>query len=157
MNKIKVKYNRYWVRANEHYYTPIFLGEVLISIKHKYAAQIYAGTKRYELRHNAPSFNRNTRLWIYEPKPIGMITGFVDFKDCMIAEPWSIWLNYRTELGVTHEEFANYYNHRKQAFAWLLSDPVKLKEPISLADIGLTRPPQSYQFLNLKPENADLP
>lgn len=157
MEKIKVKYNRYWVRVNEHYHTPIFLGEVLISIKHKYATQIYDGTKRYELRHNAPSFNRNTRLWIYEPKPIGMITGFVDFKDCLIAEPWSIWLHYRTALGVTHEEFANYYNHRKQAFAWHLFDPVKLLEPISLTDIGLTRPPQSYQFLNLKPENADLP
>ena len=151
MDKVKIAYNRYWIRVNEVYSTPIFLGEVLISIKHKYAAKIYAGTKRYELRHNAPSFNKHTRLWIYEPKPVGMITGFVDFMDCMIAEPWSIWLTYRTALGVTHEEFAEYYKQRAKAFAWVLTCPMKLEEPISLTDIGLTRPPQSYQFLNLTP------
>lgn len=151
MNKIEIASNRYWIRVNEHFHTPIFHGEVLISIKHKYAAQIYNGTKRYELRHNAPSFNPGTRLWIYEPKPIGMITGYVDFKDCMIAEPWAIWLHYRTALGVTHEEFAKYYNQRQKAFAWLLAYPMKLEEHISLAEIGLTRPPQSYQFLNLTP------
>lgn len=149
MNKVKIAYNRYWVRVNKFYSTPIFHGEVLISIKHKYATLIYAGIKRYELRHNAPSFGKNTRLWIYEPKPVGMITGYVDFKDCMIAEPWSIWLRYRTALGIRHEEFAEYYKQREKAFAWLLADPIKLEEPISLADIGLTRPPQSYQFLNL--------
>lgn len=149
MEKIQIAYNHYWIRVNKYYSTPIFLGDVLISIKPKYAVQIYAGTKRYELRHNAPSFDKNTRLWIYETKPVGMITGFVDFKDCMIAEPWTIWLYYRTRLGITQYEFANYYKQRKQAFAWYLSDPVKLEEPISLADIGLTRPPQSYQFLKL--------
>ena len=151
MNKVKIAYNLYWVQVNEFYSTPIFIGDVLISIKHKYAVLIYAGIKHFELRHNAPSFNKHTRLWIYEPKPVGMITGFVDFNDCMIAEPWSIWLEYRTALGITHEEFANYYNQRKHAFAWRLSNPIKLEEPISLADIGLTRPPQSYQFLNLTP------
>ena len=153
MNKVTIAYNRYWVRVNEFFSTPIFHGEVLISIKHKYAAKIYDGIKRYELRHNAPSFGKGTRLWIYEPKPVGMITGYVDFKDCMIAEPWSIWLNYRTDLGVTHEEFANYYQKRHYAFAWYLNDPIKLDEPISLTEIGLTRPPQSYQFLNLSPSN----
>lgn len=153
MSKITIYNNRYWVRVNKYYSYPILHGDVLISIKHKYATLIYAGIKRYELRHNAPSFDKNTLLWIYEPKPVGMITGYVEFKDCMIAEPWSIWLTYRNALGVTYEEFANYYNQRKQAFAWFLSDPIKLDEPISLAEIGLTRPPQSYQFLNLSPSN----
>lgn len=153
MSKITISNNRYWVQVNKYYSYPILHGDVLISIRHQYAAQIYAGTKRYELRHNAPSFDKNTCLWIYEPKPVGMITGYVEFKDCMIAEPWSIWLAYKTDLGVTHEEFAHYYNQRKQAFAWYLSNPIKLDEPISLAEIGLTRPPQSYQFLNLSPSN----
>lgn len=151
MNKVKIAYNRYWVRVNEHFSTPISHGDVLISIKHKYATLIYAGIKRYELCHNAPSFDKDTRLWIYEPKPVGMITGYVYFKDCMIAEPWSIWLHYRTDLGVRFKEFAEYYYQRQKAFAWLLANPFKLEEPISLTDIGLKRPPQSYKFLNLTP------
>lgn len=151
MNKVKIAYNLCNIRVKEFYYTPISHGDILISIKHKYAAQIYDGTKRYELRHNAPSFDPCTRLWIYESKPVDMITGYVYFEDCMIAEPWAIWFYYKTTLGVTHEEFIKYYNKRRKAFAWLLSNPIKLEEPISLTDIGLKRPPQSYQFLNLTP------
>lgn len=154
MNNITIEDNRYWVRVNDSYSFPILFGDVLISIKHQYAAQIYDGTKRYELRHNAPSFVPGTIMWIYEPLPVARITGMVGFQACIMAAPYLIWERFKSVLGVTQAEFFRYYAGRDTAYAWELSSKVKLDEPITLADIGLARPPQSYQYLNLAPSNA---
>lgn len=153
MSKITISNNRYWVQVNKYYSYPILHGDVLISIRHQYAAQIYAGTKRYELRHNAPSFDHNTTMWIYEPLPVGKITGYVEYLSCIKGNPTLIWDVFRNQLGVTKQEFDNYYKGRKFAYIWRIYQVSKLDEPISLAEIGLTRPPQSYQFLNLSPSN----
>lgn len=153
MNNVTIEDNRYWVRVNDSYSFPILFGDVLISIKHKYAAQIYDGTKLYELRHNKPNFKPGTMMWVYEPLPVGKITGIIEFRACIMAAPWLIWQRFKDHLGVTREEFCRYYDHRDTAYAWELAGRVKLDEPITLADIGLSRPPQSYQYLNLAPSN----
>lgn len=154
MNKITIADNRYWVRVNDNYSFPILFGDVLISIKNQYATQIYDGTKLYELRHNKPNFEPGKMMWIYEPLPVGMITGIVEFRACIMAAPWLIWERFKNHLGVTQAEFFRYYAGRDTAYAWELASKVKLDEPITLADIGLTRPPQSYQYLNLAPSNT---
>lgn len=154
MNNITIADNRYWVRVNHLYSYPILFGDVLISIQHKYAAQIYDGTKRYLLKHNAPNFEPGKMMWIYEPLPVGKITGYVEFRACMMAAPWLIWQRFKYCLGVTQAEFFRYYAGRDTAYAWELAGKVKLDEPITLADIGLTRPPQNYQYLNLTPSNT---
>ena len=156
MNNITIEDNRYWVRVNGSYSFPILFGDVLISIQHKYAAQIYDGTKNYILKHNAPSFAPGTVLWIYEPLPVARITGLVEFCACIMAAPWLIWERFKSDLGVTQAEFFRYYAGRDTAYAWELASKVKLDEPITLADIGLARPPQSYQYLNLAPSNSQV-
>lgn len=153
MNNVTIEDNRYWVRVNDSYSFPILFGDVLISIKHQYAAQIYDYTKIYELRHNKPNFKPGTMIWIYEPLPVGKITGIVEFQACIMAAPWLIWQRFKDYLGVTPTEFFRYYDNRDTAYAWELGGRVKLDEPITLADIGLSRPPQSYQYLNLAPSN----
>lgn len=154
MNNITIEDNRYWVKVNHHYSFPILFDDVLISIKHQYAAQIYNGTKRYLLKHNAPNFEPGKIMWIYETLPEARITGFVEFRVCIMAAPWLIWERFKNHLGVTQAEFFRYYAGRDTAYAWELAGKVKLDEPITLADIGLTRPPQSYQYLNLAPLNT---
>lgn len=156
MNNITIKDNRFWVRVNERFSFPILIDDVLISIKHQYAAQIYNGSKCYELRHNAPSFKPGRTMWIYEPLPVGKITGLVEFRACIMAAPFLIWERYQYHLGVTQAEFFHYYAGRETAYAWELACRLKLDEPITLADIGLTRPPQSYQFLKLVPSNTQV-
>lgn len=153
MSKITISNNRYWVQVNKCYSYPILPGDVLISIRHQYAAQIYKGTKRYELRHCSPSFDHNTIMWIYEPLPVGKITGYVEYDFCFKGDPSLIWNLLRSLLGVKKQKFDDYYKGRRFAYAWHIGQISKLDEPISLAEIGLTRPPQSYQFLNLSPSN----
>lgn len=126
-------------------------GDVLISIKHKYAEQIYNGTKIYELRHNLPKFEPGKVMWVYEPLPVGKITGIITFDSCVMAAPWVIWVKFHDKLGVTYAEFSHYYSNRDTAFVWELRGVLQLEQPITLADIGLTKPPQSYQFLNVTP------
>lgn len=153
MSKITISNDRYWVQVNKYYSYPILHGDVLISIRHQYAAQIYKGTKRYELRHFGPSFDYNTIMWIYEPLPVGKITGYVEYLNYFKGNPSLIWNLLRSQLGVKKQKFDDYYKGRKYAYAWRLGQVSKLDEPISLAEIGLTRPTQSYQFLNLSPSN----
>lgn len=122
-------------------------GDVIISIRHKFAEQIYDGTKVLELRHIEPTIKPGSWMWIYEPKPIGMITGYVRYDGLLIGEPKTIWKQYHEFLGVSEREFFDYYSKRKQAFAWCVGLPYKLYDPIPLAYVGITRPPQSYQYL----------
>lgn len=154
MNNITIEDNRYWVRVNDKFSFPIFPDDVLISIQHQYAAQIYDGTKRYLLKHNAPSFVSGKIMWIYEPLPVARITGLVEFRACIMAAPFLIWERFKYGLGVTQAEFFRYYVGRDTAYAWELGSKLKLDESITLADIGLTRPPQSYQYLNIAPSNT---
>lgn len=122
-------------------------GDVLISIRHEFAEKIYAGEKRYELRKVLPTIPIRTAMWIYEPKPVGMITGFVDYEGCMVLSPFRLWLKHSAELGVTQEQFKAYYKDWYNAYAWILGTSYKLHQPISLAELGLNCPPQSYQRL----------
>lgn len=122
-------------------------GDVLISIRHKYAERIYETTKVFELRHLVPTIPQGSIMWIYEPMPIGMITGFCRYDGCIKNEPEVIWRQFGVLLGVTKDEFFEYYQGRHFAFAWCVALPYKLHQPLTLAQVGLTRPPQSYQFL----------
>lgn len=122
-------------------------GDVIISIRHKFAELIYDGSKIFELRHIKPTIKPGSWMWIYEPKPIGMITGYVQYHGLMIGDPKTIWKQYHEFLGVSEQEFFDYYSKREQAFAWCVALPYKLSAPIALAYVGITRPPQSYQYL----------
>ena len=126
-------------------------GDVLISIRHKYAEQIYQTTKVFELRHLEPRIPHGTIMWIYEPKPVGMITGFCRYDGLMKYTPEVLWRRFSEFLGVTEDKFFEYYQDREFAYAWCVALPYKLPQPIPLAHVGLTRPPQSYQFLRTIP------
>ena len=88
-------------------------GDVIISIRHKFAEKIYDGSKIFELRHVNPTIKPRSWMWIYEPKPIGMITGYVQYHGLLIGEPKTIWNQYHEFLGVSEQEFFDYYSKRK--------------------------------------------
>lgn len=122
-------------------------GDVIISIRHKFAERIYDVTKIFELRHIKPTIRPGSWMWIYEPKPIGMITGYIRYDGLLIDEPKTLWKKYNLFFGVSEQEFFKYYSNRELAFAWCVALPTKLSVPIPLNILGITRPPQSYQFI----------
>ena len=122
---------------------------ILISIKPMYAAQIYAGTKKFELRKRVPNINPGTILLIYESYPTMRVTGFAKYRGCLSAHPWTIWYNFKDKLGIDYHSFMQYYKSDRNAHAWELYHPRRWECAPQLTDLGLSRPPQSYQFIDL--------
>ena len=63
------------------YQTSIYnlMKAILITIKSEYASMIYAGYKRIELRKRTPKVPIGTPCLIYEPLPIGRVTGYFTY------------------------------------------------------------------------------
>lgn len=147
MNKVQIINNHYVIPVNDHLRYPLFAGDVLVSIKPQFASLILDGSKTYELRKRMPSFKPGTRLLIYESSPVQRITGMVTYVGCLCSAPWRIWNRLYSHLGIEFKSFMKYYEDSRYAYAWELIDPISFQSPITLQDIGITRPPQSYQFI----------
>ena len=124
---------------------------ILLSVRQPFSGFILDGEKPWELRKNAPRIPRgeHVTLWLYESGKYGArgIIGkcrlwcFIQFKhmpDELIIK----------DACVTEEHLRSYL----PCYAWGVMDPVRLPAPVPLSAIGLTRPPQSWQYIS--PEQA---
>ena len=125
---------------------------ILISIKHQYAAQIFTGTKTYELRKCQPHVEVGTPMLIYESSPIKRITGVAYYGGTIVDNPWRIWYQLCYSLGIEAKLFMDYYKTDRLAYAWKEKQAQRIDSPMQLSDLNLTRPPQSYQFIDI-PDN----
>lgn len=119
--------------------------DIIISIKHAFAEKIYSGEKRYELRKRIPNVKLGTRCWIYEPKPVGKVTGFFTYLGCFRETKEEVYNYCRDYIGINREAFMQYYNNERFAHAWQVVAPHRCK-PFTLQDAGIMRAPQSYIF-----------
>lgn len=122
---------------------------ILISIKPQYAAAIYAGTKTFELRKCQPHVAVGTPMLIYETSPVKRITGVAYYCGTIVGNPWRLWYKLCYSLGIEYKPFMDYYKTDRFAYAWRLIQAKKFARPMQLSDLNLSRPPQSYQFIEL--------
>lgn len=121
--------------------------EILISIKHKYAESIYKGKKMYELRKVTPRIPEGTRCYIYEPLPIGKVTGHFTYVGEIVMNIFQFWHFNHEKLGVSYEEYLNYYWGHQNAHAWMIACPLRFFKPYTLEEIGQYAP-QSYTIIS---------
>lgn len=88
-----------------------------------------------------------TRCFIYEPLPIGRITGYFDFDGYIEDEPCKLWANYRHLMGIEAKEYFDYFKGCKLATAWLILNVEKYYAPCFLDEYDLERAPQSYCYI----------
>lgn len=117
--------------------------DVIISIRHQYAEKIYSGEKLYEFRKRWPNIFINTRCWIYEPLPIGKVTGFFIYGGCIREEKGKVWVHCKKDAGITWEGFMQYYSRDFYANAWIVLKAYRCPA-FDLKNIGINRAPQSY-------------
>jgi len=128
---------------------------ILLSIKRPFSESILCGAKTWELRKSGPSLEKgdSVTLWLYESGQNGArsIIGKCRMVSC-------VKLNYMPfgdalvlmldKMCVTEKLLRDYL----PCFAWGVQNPVRFPAPVPLSAIGLTRPPQSWQYLT--PEQA---
>lgn len=117
--------------------------DVIISIRHPFADKIYSGEKLFEFRKRRPNIAVGTRCWIYEPLPIGKVTGFFIYRGCYRDEKAKVWEHCQENAGINREAFMQYYDRDFYAYAWQVGTARRCPA-FDLKDAGIDRAPQSY-------------
>lgn len=140
---------------------------ILLSIHPKWAEKIASGEKTIEVRKTVPKMCP-FKVYIYETraKPHGkgkVIGEFICYRVCKF-EPYINTCGTVTgyvhhmpailgEDCLTWEEFHGYMKG-KSGYDWIISSLKIYNKPRELSEFGLTRAPQSWQYL--KENNNDL-
>lgn len=131
---------------------------ILMSIHPKWAAKIYAGEKTIEWRKSFPikCWFGGMKIFLYETRPIGKITGCFELRDVSTYnkneyECKFIRKDYVEKNGcLSIEELNKYQGNSKRLFAWCVMNALRYEKPLNLASFGLNRPPQSWQYVEVK-------
>lgn len=126
---------------------------IILSIHPKWAKLIYEGKKTIEWRKTLPKkIKKGDKVFLYETSPVFKITGYVDFNFADIYDKndddvkW-IRKDFVEDKGcVTLDRLNQYQGQSSQVYGWRVSLPCKFSTPKTLADFGLKRAPQSWQY-----------
>ncbi|KND58184.1 Transcriptional regulator, Cro/CI family [Candidatus Burkholderia verschuerenii] len=122
--------------------------QVLIWLEERHASNIFAGTKRVELRRRAMHVSNGTVVWIYVKCPVGSVLGQAVVAATHILTPNQIWQKFGSCLGLARAEFFDYCEGLRSAFILELKDAKKMKEGVplnALRDASTTfHPPQFF-------------
>lgn len=122
---------------------------ILLSVRRPFSGKILSGEKGWELRKNAPRIPRreHVTLWLYESGKDGeraiigkcRMVSYVALCHMPFGDALDLLIK---EACVTEEHLRHYL----PCYAWGVQNPVRIST-VPLSAIGLTRPPQSWQYL----------
>jgi predicted transcriptional regulator len=122
--------------------------DVLISLDHVHARGLLNGSKCVELRRRAPQLAPGTRVWLYSKIPVGEVVGYGTLEGVTVASPVALWERYDRCAGITHEDFARYFDGKCSGAALSFSAITPLEQTVSLDELrGIQpgfQPPQFY-------------
>lgn len=122
---------------------------ILITIKSEYASQIYAGMKTIELRKRTPKVPIGTLCLIYEPLPIGRVTGYFTYAGSFDFNTLCTEQSLLKKAGISYSKLRAYYASQLIGVAWKVERPTPFLDALSLNDFNVSRAPQSYQFIDI--------
>mgnify|MGYP003289682811 CR=1 FL=1 len=118
-----------------------------MSIKPKYAAQIYDGTKVYEIRKVLPKqLTWGDTIYFYESST-GVITGKAIVDTIIAGTPDFLYKKVQTGLGIGYDDYKKYVGKVKQVYYIGLADAKRFSSPLTLHNFHLKRAPQSFCYL----------
>jgi len=127
---------------------------IILSIHPKWAEKIYSGEKTIEWRKNTPNADFIEKVFLYETAPVHKITGFFMY-DYYYSMVFGITKDGKPRDGaevlidrgcVPLEDLKKYAGNKKEIFGWKFYKVTKFDTPKTLADFGLKRAPQSWQY-----------
>lgn len=123
------------------------MDKILISIKPKYVEKIFDCSKIFEYRKQRCKSNIK-KMVIYSTAPISRIVGEVEVDEVIENDPIVLWNFTNNKSGISYENYKKYFNGYKKAYAYRLKNPLIYNMKISLHDIGMKMPPQSFLYLS---------
>lgn len=122
---------------------------ILITVQSEYASMIYAGYKTIELREQNPNVPIGTPCLIYEPLPIGRVTGYFTYVGSFSFDTICTKQSLLKKAGISYSRMRDYYAHQLIGVAWKIERPTPFPDAMSLADFNVFHAPQSYQYIDI--------
>ena len=122
---------------------------ILITIQSEYASMIYAGYKRIELRKQTPNVPIGTPCLIYEPLPIGRVTGYFTYAGTFEFNTLCINQSLLCDAGISYSKLRAYYESQVIGVAWRIKRAMIFLKTYKLTDFNVSRAPQSYCFVDI--------
>lgn len=122
---------------------------ILITIKSEYASMIYAGRKTILLRESHPKVPIGTPCLIYEPRPIGRVTGYFTYAGLLIFDTICTEQSLLKKAAISYSEMRAYFAHQLIGVAWSIERPTPFPDAMSLADFNVFHTPRSYQLIDI--------
>lgn len=113
-----------------------------------------------ELRRRKPDVPIGTRVWIYTTVPVARVEGYATLSETITLPKAEFWSLYKTEAGVSQDDFDRYFDGLADANGLRLVNIQKLTSSISLD--GLRReangfhPPQFFRRLTVGEPELEL-
>ncbi len=127
-------------------------GDIVISVKQKFVARILAGEKVAELRRRAPRIEPGCKVWIYTKAPEATVNVCVTVDRVVTGSPMEIWEAHEASLGVSWDEFENYFAEAQSACAILFNRVQEIWPVLPLSEIREKskhfQPPQFFKRLH---------
>lgn len=122
---------------------------ILITIKSEYASMIYAGYKTIVFRENNPKVPIGTPCLIYEPLPIGRVTGYFTFAGSFNFNTLCTEQTLLKKAGMSYSKMRAYYTSQLIGVAWKVEKPTPFPDALSLDDFNVSQAPRSYKFIDI--------
>ncbi len=127
---------------------------LLLSIRPKYAEQIFNGEKTVELRRVKPKISNGDTVLVYVSSPTKALLGAFEVDKVIESSPEHLWSKVSSIAGVTEEEFVSYYNGTEKAYGIFIKKSWHLEAPLALSNLKEKwenfHPPQSYRYISIK-------
>lgn len=120
--------------------------DVLFSIKPNYAAQIFDGIKKYELRKTCCK-KPIKRMYIYATAPICAVLGECIIETVLQDSPELLWKIVSPYSGISEKDYFEYFAGAKKAVAYKLIKVIQYQQPKKLDYFHLKTPPQSFCYI----------
>jgi predicted transcriptional regulator len=125
---------------------------LLISIRPKFAAKIFLGTKTVELRRVRPRVAAGDLALVYVSSPTKELQGAFEVAQVISASPTALWKKFGRQSGVARSEFRRYFAGKSVAHAIVIKRAWKLPIALPLPQLrrrrGGFRPPQSFHYIS---------
>jgi len=128
--------------------------KVLLSIKPEFALKIFDGSKQYEYRRIIFKRREVEAIVVYVSDPIKRVVGEFDIGEILHNKPSQLWAQTCNHAGITRARFMEYFENREKGYAIGIRKTRKYRRSLSLNDLNLTSPPQSFMYLYTDPTHC---
>lgn len=118
----------------------------LMSIRPEFAEQILAGSKHVEFRKRALAPDV-TDVVIYASAPVSAVIGAFRVGGQDIRPPLELWDRFAAVGGISRERYVEYFRGSEVAIGIRVEEVRVATVPVELRELGLSRPPQSFQYI----------